>query len=92
MDVLNNSQRQSRSAKLPDVGRPRKRAIDEDSALSYRVSDALIRALDQEAEAMSKEQAPGHPRLSRGDVCRILLAEGLAAHAKTRAERSKPRQ
>jgi len=89
MNVASNSHRQNRSAKLPDVGRPRKRPLDEDSALSFRVSDALIRALDQEAEALNNEQEPGRPRLSRGDVCRILLHEGLAAHAKARAERPK---
>jgi hypothetical protein len=89
MNVANNSQGHSRSVKMADVGRPRKRPLDEDSALSFRVSDALIRSLDAEAEAMNKEQEPGRPRLSRGDVCRILLHEGLAAHAKAR---SKPRQ
>jgi hypothetical protein len=72
------------------LGRPRKRPVDEDSALSFRVGDGLIRALDEEAKAMTAEQEPGRPRLSRGDVCRILLHEGLAAHAKART--GKPRQ
>lgn len=87
MDVANNSHRRPRSAKLADVGRPRKRAAGEESVLSFRTSDALIRALDDEAEAMTNEQEPGRPRLSRGDVCRILLHEGLAAHAKARQKR-----
>jgi hypothetical protein len=92
MNVTNNSHRRIESEKLADVGRPRKRADDEDTSLSFRVTDALVRALDQEAEAMNTEQEPGRPRLSRGDVCRILLHEGLAAHAKSRAEHPKPRQ
>lgn len=90
MGVANNSQGQGRSVRMPDVGRPRKRLEHEDSALSYRVSADLIRELDAECEAMNKEQEPGRPRLSRGDVCRILLHEGLAAHAQARAARSKP--
>ena len=77
MNVANNSQRQNRSAKMSDVlGRPRKRPIDEDTVLSFRVGDALIRALDEEAMAMS-----------RGELIRILLHEGLAAHAKARTKR-----
>ena len=90
MNVANNSQALGKSVKIVDVGRPRKRGDDEDSSLSFRVSDALIRSLDAEAEAMNKEQEPGRPRLSRGDVCRILLHEGLTAHSKARA--AKPRQ
>ena len=74
------------------LGRPRKRPIGEDSSLSFRVGDALVRALDVETEAMNRERVEGHPLLSRGDVCRILLNEALAAHTKARADRSKPRQ
>jgi hypothetical protein len=71
------------------LGRPRKRPIGEDGSLSFRVGDALIRSLDEETKAMNAEQEPGRPQLSRGDVCRILLHEGLAAHSKARAARSK---
>jgi hypothetical protein len=88
MNVANNSQRQNRSAKMSDVlGRPRKRPIDEDTVLSFRVGDALIRALDEEAMAMSAEQPPGRASISRGELIRILLHEGLAAHAKARTKR-----
>ena len=38
---------------------------------------------------MNAEQAPGRASISRGELIRILLHEGLAAHAKAR---SKPRQ
>jgi hypothetical protein len=36
---------------------------------------------------MNAEQEQGRPLLSRGDVCRILLHEGLVAHAKARTAR-----
>jgi hypothetical protein len=72
------------------LGRPRKRPIGEDTSLSFRVGDALVRALDAETEAMNRERVEGHPLLSRGDACRIMLNEALAAHAKDRT--SKPRQ
>ena len=90
MNVANNSHQQNRSAKLCDVvGRPRKRPIGENTVLSFKVGDDLIAMLDAEAKAMSAEQPPGRASVSRGELIRILLHEGLAAHAKTR---SKPRQ
>jgi hypothetical protein len=93
MNVATNSQRNGKQIKMAEaLGRPRKRPIGEDTSLSFRVGDALVRALDEETEAMNAEQEPGRPLLSRGDVCRILLHEGLVAHTKARAERSKPRQ
>ena len=88
MNVANNSQRNGKRLKVAEtLGRPRKRLIGEDTSLSFRVGDALVRALDEETEAMNAEQEPGRPLLSRGDVCRILLHEGLATHAKARAAR-----
>jgi hypothetical protein len=93
MNVATNSQRNGKRIKMAEaLGRPRKRDIGEDTSLSFRVADALVRALDAEAEAMNRERVEGHPLLSRGDVCRILLNEAIAAHAKARAERSKTRQ
>ena len=87
--VANNSHRRTRSARLPDVGRPRKRPPGENTVLSFKVGDDLIRLLDEESERMTTEQPPGHASISRGELIRILLHEGLAAHAKARAERQK---
>jgi hypothetical protein len=86
MNVANNSQGQTRSAKLPDVGRPRKRPLGEDTVLSFKVGDELIAKLDAEAKTMSAEQPPGRAAISRGELIRILLHEGLAAHAKARTK------
>jgi hypothetical protein len=85
MDMASNSQKRSKTVETESLGRPRKRPIGEDTSLSFRVGDALVRALDEEVEAMNAEQEPGRPVLSRGDVVRILLHEGIAAHAKARS-------
>jgi hypothetical protein len=87
---MENSQRSRKSAKLVDVGRPRTRPPGEDTVLSLKVTDALVSALDAEAKAMNAEQPLGRASISRGELIRILLHEGLAAHAKART--SKPRQ
>jgi hypothetical protein len=93
MSVATNSQRREKAVKVAEtLGRPRKRDVGEDTSLSFRVDDALVRSLDEETKAMNAERKPGHPLYSRGDVCRILLNEGLEAHAQSRAERTKPRQ
>ena len=90
--MVSNSQKRGKPVELAEaLGRPRKRDAGEDTSLSFRVSDGLVRALDEEVTSMNAEQEPGRPNLSRGDLVRILLHEGLAAHAKARAERSKPR-
>jgi hypothetical protein len=89
MEARENSQRKRRSVRLPDVGKHRKWADEEIGVLSFKVGGDLIRALDEEAKAMSAEQPPGRAAISRGELVRILLHEGLAAHAKAR---SKPRQ
>ncbi|MGC9986688.1 MAG: hypothetical protein ABSF35_24110 [Polyangia bacterium] len=87
---MENSQRSKKAAKLADVGRPRTRPPGEDTVLSLKVTDDLVSALDAEAKAMNAEQAPGRASISRGELIRILLHEGLAAHAKART--GKPRQ
>jgi hypothetical protein len=73
------------------VGKHRKWTDDEIAVLSFKVGGSLIRSLDEEAKAQSAEQSAGRAAISRGEVIRILLHEALAAHAKSRAERSKPR-
>lgn len=73
------------------MGRPRTRPAGETLNLGFKVDPKLVEALDAEAKTMSAEQAPGRGAISRGELIRILLHEGLAAHAKARAERSKPR-
>ncbi len=87
---MENSQKSKKSVRLADVGRPRTRPPGEDTILSLKVTDALISALDVEAKAMNAEQPPGRAAISRGELIRILLHEGLAAHAKART--GKPRQ
>jgi hypothetical protein len=77
------------SARFTDVGRHRKWAADDISVLSFKVEGELIRLLDEEAKTFSAEQPAGRAAISRGELVRILLHEGLAAHA---AARSKPRQ
>jgi predicted transcriptional regulator len=79
-----------KSAKLPSgLGRPRTRPAGESTILSFKVEDDLVRALDEEAKAMSAEQVSGRASITRGELVRILLHEGLAAHAKART--AKPR-
>jgi hypothetical protein len=93
MEITENSRRSKRSAKLPgSLGRPRTRPVGESTILSLKVEDELIRLLDAEAKTMSAEQPPGRASVSRGELVRIALHEWLAARAKARAERSKPRQ
>jgi hypothetical protein len=76
-----------KSVRLPDVGRPKIRPADEDSILSFKVSAALIKALDAEAEQMTRERPVGASKVSRSEALKILLGEILAAKAKARAER-----
>jgi len=91
MNLMENSQRTKRSAKVDGVGRPRVRPPGEDIILGFKVSDATVKALDAEAEIMTRERPPGASRVSRTECLKILLSEALAARAKTRADRSKPR-
>jgi hypothetical protein len=80
-----NSHRNRRSAKLPDVGRPRIRPLDETAALSFKVSPELIRELDAEAARLTAERGPGASKVSRTEAVKVILAKWLAA----RADRSK---
>lgn len=86
MELTQNSHRSRKSARLPPVGRPRTRPVGESTILSLKVEDELIRLLDEEAKTMSAEQPPGRGAISRGELVRILLHEGLAAHAKARSK------
>jgi hypothetical protein len=79
-----NSQRHRRSAKLPDVGRPRIRPLDETAALSFKVSPALIRALDAEAARLTAERGPGASKVSRTEAVKVILARWLESQAKPR--------
>lgn len=76
-----------KSARLGDVGRPKIRPADEDSILSFKVSAALIKALDAEAEIMTRERPVGASKVSRSEALKILLGEILAIRAKARTER-----
>jgi hypothetical protein len=89
MDIMENSQRTRKSVKVDNVGRPRVRPLGEDIILGFKVSDATVKALDAEAEIMSRERPAGASRVSRTECLKILVAEALAARAATR---TKPRQ
>jgi hypothetical protein len=80
-----NSQRNKKSAKLADVGRPRTRPPGETTVLSFKVTDEFIAMLDKAAESLSRERPPGSSKVSRTEAIKILLSEALTA-------RSKPRQ
>jgi hypothetical protein len=82
-----NSQPSRKSAKLPDVGRPRTRPPGEKTTLSFQVEDAFLKALDEEAARLTAERGPGASKVSRSEMVKVILAKWLAA----RAERSKPR-
>lgn len=73
-----NSQRGRKSAKLADVGRPRIRPLDETAALSFKVSPALIRALDAEAARLTAERGPGASKVSRTEAVKVILGRWLA--------------
>lgn len=82
MVEVENSRRAGKSAKLPDVGRPRIRPPGENTVISFKVTDELIASLDKAAEAMSRERPPGSSRVSRTEAIKILLSEALAARGK----------
>jgi hypothetical protein len=86
MQVTENSHRTSRSAKLPDVGRPRTRPPGETLSLGIKVDPKLADALDAEAKLMSAEQPPGRSAISRGELIRIVLHEWLAQRRKSRGQ------
>lgn len=66
----------------PEMGRPRKRQPGEDVILGFKVSQDLVSALDDEAEARSDAQEPGRAKVSRTDVIRVALHEWLAGEAR----------
>jgi hypothetical protein len=82
-----NVQRNRGSAKLADVGRKRQRPAGEDIILGFKAPDALVKALDAEAEHMTSERQMGSSPVSRTEAIKVLLAEALAARAKARGER-----
>ena len=73
-----------KTARLPDVGRPKTRPADEDTILSFKVSAALIKALDAEAERMTTERGPGASKVSRSEAVKVILARWLAERPKSR--------
>jgi hypothetical protein len=79
----------SKPSKTPKAPASEKRPLDEEAIVSVRMLWSLINAVDAEAKAMSTEQAPGRAPIGRGELIRILVHEGLAAHAKARSERQK---
>lgn len=64
MQIMENSQRHRRSAKLPDVGRPRTRPPGETLSLGIKVDPKLAEALDAEVKLMNAEQPPGRASIS----------------------------
>jgi hypothetical protein len=87
MNVMENSPRTRKSVNVEHVGRPRVRPPGEDIILGFKVSDATVKALDAEAEIMSRERPSGASRVSRTECLKILIAEALTARAKARADR-----
>ena len=85
MLTMENSHHHLKSTKLPDVGRPRTRPPGEDTILSFKVSDATVKALDAEAARMTVERGPGASKVSRTEAVKVILARWLA-------DRSTPRQ
>jgi hypothetical protein len=87
-----NSQRNKGREKVPAMGRPRTAPPGAALILGFKVPDSIIKALDEEAQRMTQERGLGASPVSRTEVIRTLIVEGLAARAKARAEHSKPRQ
>jgi hypothetical protein len=81
---VENSHRTRKSARMPDVGRPRTRPPGENTVLSFKVGDEFIALLDKAAEALTRERPPGSSRVSRTEAIKILLSEALAARSKHR--------
>jgi hypothetical protein len=85
MQMAENSQRSHKSARLVDVGRPRKRALSETINIGFKADPELVRALDDEAARLTAERGPGASKVSRTEAIKVILAKWLA-------DRSKPRQ
>lgn len=81
-----NSHQTRESARLPDMGRPRIRPLNETAALSFKVAPELIRALDEEAARLTAERGPGASKVSRTEAVKVILAKWLSNR------NTKPRQ
>lgn len=79
-----NSQRSHKSARLPDVGRPRVRALTETINIGFKAEPELVRALDDEAARLTAERGPGASKVSRTEVIKVVLARWLADRSKSR--------
>lgn len=63
-----------------EVGRPRKRDVDEETILSFRVTPDLRKALDAEVARANADQ-PGRS-MSRTELIKIVLYDWLKRGAK----------
>jgi hypothetical protein len=86
MLTIENSQPSRKSAKVPDVGRPRTRPPGEKTTLSFQVEDSFLKALDEEALRLTTERGPGARKVSRSEMVTVILAKWMADRSK------KPRQ
>ncbi len=83
--MAQNSHRSQKSARLPDVGRPRVRALTETINIGFKAEPDLVRALDAEAARLTADRGPGASKVSRTEAIKVILAKWLA-------DQSKPRQ
>jgi hypothetical protein len=86
MEMMENSHRSNKSARLPDVGRPRVRALTETINIGFKADPELVRALDEEAAHLTSERGPGASKVSRTEAIKVILAKWMADRSK------KPRQ
>ena len=84
MHMAENSQRSHKSARLDDVGRPRKRALTETINIGFKADPELVRALDDEAAHLTAERGPGASKVSRTEAIKVILYRWLETQAKPR--------
>ena len=84
-----NSNRNKGSARLAVVGRKRTAPPGADIILGFKAPDALVKALDAEAEHMTSERQMGSSPVSRTEAIKVLLAEALAVRAKARTDKAR---
>lgn len=82
--MTENSHRSHKSARLPDVGRPRVRALNETINIGFKAAPDLVEALDREADRLTAERGPGASKVSRTEAIKVILAKWLADQAKPR--------
>lgn len=82
--MTENSHRSHKSARLPDVGRPRVRALTETINIGFKAAPDLVEALDREAGRLTAERGPGASKVSRTEAIKVILAKWLADHSKPR--------